>query len=175
MAAASAVAFAAEPPASGTELSGTLANDLNSKTASVGEGFILHNVTTTNGDGSVVGAKIYGHVAEVEHGGQGRKPGMELAFDRLVLTDGTSYEMSGKVESVQQKTRPNTVREIGGAVVGNIVGNYLGKHIGGAAATLGGAVGAAGGYLYAKNYRENFTIPANSLMTLTVSRTRRQT
>ena len=69
------------------------------------------------------------------------------------------------------QTKSNAVREVGGAVVGDIVGNFLGKHLG---TNLGGLLGAGGGYLYAKNYHENVSVPGGSVVTVQIVRSRRQ-
>ena len=52
-----------------------------------------------------------------------------------------------------------------------IVGNIIGKKLG---TNAGGLLGAAGGYIYAKNAKQNVTIPANSAVTVQVIRARRQ-
>jgi hypothetical protein len=53
-----------------------------------------------------------------------------------------------------------------------LVGNAITKTIFGIAG--GGLVGAVGGFLIAKNNRENMTIPANSTVTVRVAGARRQ-
>src|SRR5665213_514883 len=70
-----------------------------------------------------------------------------------------------------QDNKINTLNEAGGAVAGMIVGNIIGKKLG---TNAGGLVGAAGGYLYAKNAKQNVTIPANTPVTVQVLRARRQ-
>ena len=85
--------------------------------------------------------------------------------------DGRSQYISGTVQSMQQKTQSNAKREILGAVVGDIVGNYIGKHVG---TDLGGLIGAGGGFLYAKNYKENVTVPEGSSVSIMVTPARQQ-
>jgi uncharacterized protein YcfJ len=155
----------------GTILTGTISIELSSKSANPGDTFTLTNVATASGDGSVVNATIYGHVVSVQRAGQGKQPQVQLAFDRIVTPDGRSQYISGTVQSMQEKTQSNAKREILGAVVGDIVGNYLGKHIG---TDLGGLVGAGGGYLYAKNYKENVTLPQGSSVSIMVTPARQQ-
>jgi hypothetical protein len=155
----------------GTILTGTLSTELSSKSANPGDTFTLTNVTTASGDGSVVNATIYGHVVSVQRAGQGKQPQVQLAFDRIVTPDGRSQYISGTVQSMTQKTASNAKREILGAVVGDIVGNYLGKHIG---TDLGGLIGAGGGYLYARNYKENVTVPQGSAVSIMITPARQQ-
>ncbi len=155
----------------GTILTGTLSTELSSKSANPGDTFTLTNVATASGDGSVQNATIYGHVISVQRAGQGKQPQVQLAFDRIVTPDGRSQYISGTVQSMQQKTASNAKREILGAVVGDIVGNYIGKHIG---TDLGGLVGAGGGYLYARNYKENVTVPQGSAVSIMVTPARQQ-
>jgi len=155
----------------GTILTGTLSTELSSKSANPGDTFMLTNVATASGDGSVTNATIYGHVISVQRAGQGKQPQVQLAFDRIVTPDGRSQYISGTVQSMQQKTASNAKREILGAVIGDIVGNYLGKHIG---TDLGGLIGAGGGYLYARNYKENVTVPQGSAVSIMVTPARQQ-
>jgi hypothetical protein len=155
----------------GTILTGTLSTDLSSKSANPGDTFTLTNVATASGDGSVTNATIYGHVISVQRAGQGKQPQVQLAFDRIVTPDGRSQYISGTVQSMQEKTTSNAKREILGAVVGDIVGNYLGKHIG---TDLGGLIGAGGGYLYARNYKENVSVPQGSAVSIMVTPARQQ-
>jgi uncharacterized membrane protein YebE (DUF533 family) len=68
-------------------------------------------------------------------------------------------------------TKNNSLNEAGGAVAGMILGNIIGKKLG---TNAGGLVGAGGGYLYAKNAKQNLTVPANSLITVQVLRAYRQ-
>lgn len=156
---------------SGTVLSGTLSTELNTKNANPGDTFTLNNVTTANGDGTITAATIYGHVVSVQRAGQGKRPQIQLAFDRIVTPDGRSQDIFGTVQSMQQKTPNNTGKEVLGAVVGDIVGNYLGKHLG---TDLGGIIGAGGGYLYAKNNSQNVSVPQGSQVSVQVTPGRQQ-
>lgn len=171
--AAAAVAFvplaASAQISAGTELSGTIDQNLDSKTAVVGQRFTMSNVHSQ--DNNINGATIYGHVDEVQAASQGRAAKISIAFDKLHTRSGGSYALDGRATAVQQNTKSNVLNEAGGAVAGMIVGNILGKKIG---TNAGGLVGAAGGYIYAKNAKQNVTIPANSTVTVQVIRARRQ-
>lgn len=153
----------------GTELSGTIDQNLDSKSAVVGQRFTMSNVHSQ--DNNINGATIYGHVDEVQAASQGRAAKISIAFDKLHTRSGGSYALDGRATAVQQNTKNNTLNEAGGAVAGMIVGNILGKKLG---TNAGGLLGAAGGYVYAKNAKQNVTIPQNSTVTVQVIRARRQ-
>jgi hypothetical protein len=153
----------------GTELSGTIDQQLDSKSAVVGQRFTMSNVHSQ--DNNINGATIYGHVDSVQPAGQGRAGKISLAFDKLHTRSGASYALDGRATGVQVNTKSNVVNEAGGAVAGMIVGNIIGKKVG---TNMGGLLGAAGGYIYAKNAKQNVTVPANSVVTVQVIRARRQ-
>lgn len=156
----------------GTQLTGSMDQSLSSNHATVGEPFTLSGVRSS--DNNITGAKVYGHVTDVQKAGQGTPGKISLAYDRLVTRSGNSYAISGSTVSAAVATKSNVVKEIGGAVVGNILGNYVGKHVGGLGASLGGIAGAAGGYLAAKNNRQNVEIVPNAAVTLQIARARQQ-
>jgi hypothetical protein len=176
LAAAALVAFA--PVAAlanitiGTQLTGQMDRSLSSNHVQVGDTFVLTNVHSANNN--INGARVYGHVADVQKAGQGTPGKISLAYDRLVTRSGNSYAISGSTVNAQVNTKSNALKEAGGAVVGMIVGNYIGKHVGGIASSLGGVIGGAGGYLAAKNNRENVEIPPKAAVTLQVTRARPQ-
>jgi len=147
----------------GTQFSGVISQDISTKTAQVGDPFTMTNVSST--DNNIVGATIYGHVAEVTRASQGRKPALLLALDKLKTRSGTTYILNGRVMSMQANTKSNALNQVAGAVAGDIVGNIVGKHLG---TNAGGLLGAAGGYLYASNVKQDMTVPANSRLTVQV-------
>lgn len=153
----------------GTTLVGTIDQNLSSKDVVVGQRFTMSNVHSQ--DNNINGATIYGHVADVQHASQGRPGKISLAFDKLHTRSGGSYTLDGRATGVQENTKNNTLNEAGGAVAGMILGNIVGKKLG---TNMGGLLGAAGGYLYAKNARQNVTIPQNSVVTVQVLTARRQ-
>jgi hypothetical protein len=152
----------------GTQLSGNLRQTLDTKNVQVGQPVTLTNVTSA--DGNVAGATLYGHVVEVNRAGQGQRPQLLVTFERLI-TRSHRYTIEARVLSMNQQTKSNAVREVGGALLGNIVGNIIGKKLG---TNAGGLLGAGGGYLYAKNYRENFSVPGGSVVTVQIVSSRRQ-
>ena len=138
-------------------ITGTLEQSITSKSAQVGDPFVLDVVSPFPGDDQrYTGSKVYGHVAAVTRAGGQRKGGVQLAFDRLTLMDGTTAALTGQVLSIDAKQQGNsTGRGIVGGIVGQIVGNYIGKHIG---TDIGGAVGAIGGAIYAGGMGTNVTV-----------------
>jgi hypothetical protein len=138
-------------------ITGTLEQSITSKSAQVGDPFVLDVVSPYPADDQrYTGSKVYGHVAAVTRAGGQRKGGVQLAFDRVTLMDGTTASLTGQVLSLDAKQNGNsTGRGIVGGIVGQIVGNYIGKHIG---TDIGGAVGAIGGAIYAGNLGTNVTI-----------------
>jgi hypothetical protein len=148
------------------ELTGTMDQSINSSSAHVGDRFVISNATS--GDrGIVSNATIYGHVAEVTPAAQGREARVRLAFDRVQLYNGKRSTLEARPLHIEVVTKNNAAREGVGAVVGDLLGNYIGKLIG---VGLLGPIGLVGGFLVAKNDRQNVTIPQNSLITVQVIR-----
>jgi len=149
---------------SGTTVNGTLTSDVNSANAYVGQPVTLVNVTSTDGSGRVVRGKLFGNVTEVQRAGQGRAAKLSMHFRTLVLPNGAYYTVDTTVTGMQANTKNNTLKEAAGALGGMLVGNAIGKTI--FHASGGGLVGLAGGYMIAKNNRENMTVPAGSIVTV---------
>jgi hypothetical protein len=157
----------------GTLLNGTITQAYSSKDAYVGQPVKLTNVTNDNGSGTVVGGTLYGRVSEVQKASQGRAGKIAFSFTRLVTQSGNTYSVDGEVTKMKAVTQNNALKEAGGALVGMLVGNALFKsllHMGG-----GGIIGAAGGYLIAKNSRENISVAQGTIVQVQLnSITRRQ-
>ncbi len=151
---------------SSTVITGTLEQTIGSRTAIVGDAFVLDvQPPFPMDDPRFQGARVYGHVASVNRAGGMHKGSVSLAFDRLTLMDGTTAALQGQVLSldVQGNRSNSTVKTIAGAAVGFIVGNYLGKHIG---TDVGGAVGAAGGAILAANSGQNVIVGQGTTVSL---------
>jgi hypothetical protein len=166
-----ALAQTSSPLSPGMELTGTMDQTISSSSAHPGDPFKISNVTSTDGDGKVTAATIYGHVDAVTTAGLGRNARVRLAFDRVQLYDGKRFTLAARPTHVKVVTKSNATREGAGAIVGDLLGNFVGKLIG---ASLLGPLGLIGGFLVAKNARQNVTIPQNSLVTLQVITSRRQ-
>ncbi|MBV8602985.1 MAG: hypothetical protein JO359_15585, partial [Candidatus Eremiobacteraeota bacterium] len=125
----------------GMQFTGSLRENVTSKSATVGQQVTLVDVHST--DGTITNAIMYGQVASVTKAGQGRPAQIQLQFNTIVLPDGSRYAVEGEVMQAQVNTANNGAKEAGATIAGMIVGNILGKWVG---TNLGGAVGAAGGY-----------------------------
>jgi hypothetical protein len=157
----------------GTLLNGTITENYSSNHAYVGQPVKLTHVTNDNGSGTVTGGTLYGTVSSVQAAGQGRPGRIAFSFTRLVLPSGATYRVNTTVTKMAANTKSNALKEAGGALAGMLVGNMIGKtlfHTG-----IGGVVGAAGGFLAAKNNRENVNVSSGSVVQVQVnSITRRQ-
>lgn len=159
-------------PFAGQQYAGIINTTLNTGNAYVGEHVALDHVTSENG--AVSGAHMYGTVTQVVRAGQGRPARLQMTFTRLTLANGTSYAIDGVVTGMKAQTKNNALKEVGGAVAGMIVGNIIGKTIFHASTGIGGFLGAAGGYLIARNNRENMSVPAGSAVRVTLRSVRQQ-
>ncbi|MEO9170601.1 MAG: hypothetical protein ABI282_04170 [Candidatus Baltobacteraceae bacterium] len=158
---------------SGSLLNGTINDNYSSNHATVGQAVTLSNVTSDDGSGSVTGGKLYGHVSAVQAASQGRPGKISFAFTKLVTGSGSTYYVDTTITKMQANTKNNALKEAGGALAGMLVGNMLGKTIFHSGA--GGFLGAAGGFLLAKNNKENVNVTKGSLIQVRVnSVTRRQ-
>lgn len=153
----------------GTDLSGTIDQSIDSKNAVVGQQVTFSNVHSL--DNNINGATMYGHVCDVQRASQGTPGKLQICIDKLHTRSGNSYALDGRVVAANVVTKSNVGNEVAGAVGGMILGNILGKRLG---TNVGGLAGAAGGYLYAKNARQNVTVPANTAVTVQVLTARRQ-
>jgi hypothetical protein len=168
VAAFSTAAIAA--PYAGEQYAGSITTSVDSGSAYVGQPVTLRNVT--NSSGSVTGATMTGTVTKVVKAGQGRSGQLQLTFTRLTLPSGASYAIDGVVTGMQSNTKSNALKEAGGAVAGMLVGNALLKTV--FHASGGGLLGAAGGYLIARNNRQNITVPAGAAVRVSLRTVRRQ-
>ena len=157
---------------SGSTLNGTIAQDVNTKNAYVGQPVYLTNVTSADGSGTVTNATLYGHVASVTRAGQGRAAQLHLTFSRLVTSNGNIYVVESDVTGMRASTHSNALKEAGGALGGMLIGNAISKTL--FQGSWGGFVGAAGGFLLAKNNRENMVVPAGSIVSVKVYTARKQ-
>lgn len=149
----------------GTTMTGEIDRELDSKHAQAGQKFKITNV---NSDAyEINGATVYGHVAAVQSGGAGRKAEIKLAVDKVNTRSGNIYKITGYATNVKQNTKSNAKREVGAGAAGALVGGLL---AGGWGAILGGS----GGFLVAKNVKEDIKIPQGSLVTVEVTQARKQ-
>ena len=156
-------AFAQVSP--GTTLVGAIDQSLNSKTAQIGQTFTLTNVNSPNHD--INGATVYGHVASVQHAGQGTSGQIGLAYDKINTRSGNIYQVNARTTNVNVQTKSNAGKEAMAAAGGALVGGLIGHGVG---AVIGGGTGL----LVAKNSRQNVTIPQGSLVSVQILQARKQ-
>jgi len=149
----------------GTTLVGNMDQSLSSGNAQPGQTFTVSNAHST--DHNINGAVIYGHVASVQRAGQGTPGKIHLAFDKVNTRSGNIYLVQGYASNVDVQTKNNTGKELLGAAGGALVGGLLGHG-------LGAIIGAGAGGLYAKNNRQNVTIPQGSTITVQLTQSRYQ-
>ena len=148
----------------GTQVTGTIDRTLNSRDTQVNQTFLVKNAHSSNHD--INGATIYGHVEAVQSAGQGTPGKLHLAVDKINTRSGNIYKLTGDVTNVQANTKSNAGREAGGGAAGALVGGLIG---GGWGAIIGGT----GGFLLAKNNRQNIEIPQGSLVTINIANARK--
>lgn len=149
----------------GTTIVGEIDRELNTKHTQAGQPFKLLNANSKAY--SINGATIYGHVASVTSGGAGRKAQIKLAVDKINTRSGSIYKIAGYATNVKENTKSNAGREAGAAGAGALIGGLI---AGGWGAILGGG----GGFLVAKNVKQDITIPQGSLVTVEVTQARKQ-
>jgi hypothetical protein len=149
----------------GTILTGSFDQNLSSNHAQPGDPISISYVHSDNHD--INGAKIYGHVASVQSAGQGRPGKIAFAYDKLVTRSGSTYAIAGYTSNMNVQTKNNAGKELLGAGAGALVGGLIGHG-------LGAIIGAAGGAVAAKNNRQNVLVPQGSSISVTVTRSRRQ-
>ncbi len=89
-----------------TVITGTLEQSINSKTAQVGDPFVLDVTQPYPGDDQRFGgAKVYGHVASVQRANNTKGGGVNLAFDRLTLMDGTTASLTGQLAVARRQAQ----------------------------------------------------------------------
>ncbi len=97
----------------------------------------------------------------------GGTPTLGLAFDSLVLADGSDTPVSGKITQVAAKsdTGRDTAKIAGGAAIGAILGHQVSNKNG---TLIGGLIGAAAGTAAAKNTGTEVELPAGTVIGFTL-------
>ena len=156
---------------SGTQIAAHLSSpDIRTNKNKVGDSFSAR-VTAPYATRYLRGARVYGHIASIQSGGQGRTAHLGLKLDRVVFSDGQSEPIDAYSTQISEIKDNTTARKALGAGAGAAVGSQtIGRLLGGA---LGGVVGIAGGaaagYAYAKNNRPNFDVQTGASMTFSVA------
>ncbi len=158
----------------GTSLSVQLPATITTKTAKVGDRVAANLSNDLVVDGKVIskaGALLQGSVTEVVSGSHkiGGTPSISLAFDSLVLADGSDTPVSGRITQVSEKsdTGRDTAKIAGGAAVGAILGHQVNSKNG---KIVGGLLGAAVGAAAAKKTGTEVELPAGTVIGFTLDR-----
>jgi len=147
--------------ATGTMVSATMNQTLDSGSAQVGQHFTMTVVAPyPRSDGAFAGASLSGHVTNVIPAGQGKNPELAFAIDRIALQNGASGHPILMVQSQETQQHNNTGNVAVTALAGMLVGNWIGKAV--FNSNAGGAVGAVAGALYASNKRTNVSLRQGS-------------
>lgn len=164
------------PPApivvpAGTPLAVTLAREVSTRTAVVGDRVEAHLASDLIVDGRsavAAGALVHGTVTQVISGSKtiGGTPTLALTFDTLEVRNGVSVPISGTVmqQGSGEKAR-DTAKIVGGAAVGAVIGHQIDDDKG---KIIGGLLGGAAGAVAAKKTGGDIDLPAGAPLTVTV-------
>jgi biotin carboxyl carrier protein len=158
--------------ASGTSITAQLPATVTTKNAKVGDRVAANLSNDLVVDGKVIakaGALMQGSITEVVSGSNkiGGTPSLTLAFDNLVLADGSDTRISGHVSQIAGKsdTGRDTAKIAGGAAAGAIIGHQVDGDKG---KIIGGLLGAAAGAAAAKKTGREVELPAGTVIGITL-------
>jgi hypothetical protein len=132
----------------GTDMSVRLEQALSSRTARVEDRFEATVARPIYVDGRIVvpdGSRIQGTVTEVQRAERPARGGrLNLAFNRLLLDDGTTVDLNARLVEVKENLGSGGTAKKGaiGAAIGGVLGSVLGGTKG---AIVGAVLGGAGG------------------------------
>ena len=151
----------------GTRLSVSLAADLSTKTAKVGDPVQARLSSDVIVDGRTAvasGTVLHGTVTEVVSGSHkiGGVPTLGLAFDSIDLGNGKTVSIAGHVvQKGKSETAKDTGTIVGGAAAGAIIGHQVGAKKG---EVIGGLLGGAAGTAAAQKTGGEVTMAAGSVL-----------
>ena len=155
----------------GTEVSVRLEQPLSSRTARLEDRFDATVARPVYLDGRIVipdGSRVQGTVTEVQRAQRPARGGrLNLAFDRLLLDDGSTVDLSARLVQVHEDIGSgDTVKQ---GAIGAAIGGILGKVIGGTkGAIVGVLLGGAGGAIASNG--DDVELPAGTVFTLQLDR-----
>ena len=155
----------------GTEVSVRLEQPLSSRTARLEDRFDATVARPVYLDGRIVipdGSRVQGTVTEVQRAQRPARGGrLNLAFDRLLLDDGSTVDLTARVVQVHEDIGSgDTVKQ---GAIGAAIGGILGKVIGGTkGAIVGVLLGGAGGAIASNG--DDVELPAGTVFTLQLDR-----
>ena len=158
---------AASIPA-GTRVTVRLGSTISSATAHAGQtwqGTLAKDVVVNGATVAKAGSEVSGKVTSAKSSGRLHAPG-QLAL-RLTSVSGQPVSSSGYYRKGKSHTKSNVTKIGGGTAAGALIGGLAG---GGKGAAIGAAAGAgAGTGLAAATGKQEAVIPAESVMTFTIT------
>jgi hypothetical protein len=155
----------------GTEVSVRLEQPLSSRTARLEDRFEATVARPVYVDGRIVipdGSRVQGTVTEVQRAQRPARGGrLNLAFDRLLLDDGSTIDLTARLVQVHEDVGSGDTVKHG--AIGAAIGGILGKVIGGTkGAIVGVLLGGAGGAISSSG--DDVELPAGTVFTLQLDR-----
>jgi hypothetical protein len=155
----------------GTELTVRLERPLSSRTAHVEDRVEATVARPVYVDGRMVvpaGARVQGTVTQAEPAQRPVRGGrLNIAFDRLLLDDGTTVDLRSRVVQVKEDIVNSDTAKRG--AIGAALGAVLGKVLGGTkGALIGILLGGAGGAITAQG--DDVELPEGTVFTLQLER-----
>jgi hypothetical protein len=151
-----------------------LSTELSTENSNVGDRVIGRLTQNLTYGGQVVvarGSQVQGTVVGVDdkdRGQEGRSY-LDVDFDTLLLTDGTTYPMEADLSQYQARIESDTDDTLKGAAIGAGAGAIIGRVLGGGTGeTILGAVigGAAGAVIESQTTGEDVVVPAGTTLWL---------
>ena len=155
----------------GTEMTVRLEQPLSSRTARVEDRFEATVARPVYVDGRIVipdGSRVQGTVTVAERAQRPARGGkLNLSFDRLLLDDGTTVDLSARLVQVKEDIGSGgTVKQ---GAIGAAIGAILGKVLGGTkGAIVGVLLGGAGGAISSSG--DDVELPEGTVFTLQLDR-----
>ena len=154
-----------------TEMTVRLEQPLSSRTARVEDRFEATVARPVYVDGRIVipdGSRVQGTVTVAERAQRPARGGkLNLSFDRLLLDDGTTVDLSARLVQVKEDIGSGgTVKQ---GAIGAAIGGILGKVLGGTkGAIVGVLLGGAGGAISSSG--DDVELPEGTVFTLQLDR-----
>jgi hypothetical protein len=154
-----------------TEMTVRLEQPLSSRTARVEDRFDATVARPVYVDGRIVvpdGSRVQGTVTVVERAQRPARGGrLNLSFDRLLLDDGTTVDLSARIVQVKEDIGSGGTLKQG--AIGAAIGGILGKVLGGTkGAIVGVLLGGAGGAISSSG--DDVELPEGTVFTLQLER-----
>jgi len=155
----------------GTEMTVRLEQPLSSRTARAEDRFEATVARPVYVDGRIVvpdGSRVQGTVTVVERAQRPARGGrLNLSFDRLLLDDGTTADLSARLVQVKEDIGSGGTLKQG--AIGAAIGGILGKVLGGTkGAIVGVLLGGAGGAISSSG--DDVELPEGTVFTLQLER-----